>query len=217
MQVLVPDAIRYVSQNGIKSGSGSAGARFWEPLGLRYECSCPWQPVACSQESTKGIPMVKSIFASFHYDNDNSRVQQVLKMGAIEEASKVTAQDWETVKYKTDSAIENWIHSQMLRKSAVVVLVGAETAQRKWVKYEIRKAWDDRRPLVGIRIHGLKNLNGYAASAGANPFATISTKAGDTLDNWLTLYSPSGSDSKAVYASISSNLESWINSAYARP
>ncbi len=161
--------------------------------------------------------MAKSVFASFHYDNDNNRVQQVLNMGAIEEDSKVTAQDWESVKYKTDAAIENWIHKQMLRKGAVVVLVGAKTADRKWVNYEIRKAWDDRRPLVGIRIHGLKNLAGYTSSAGADPFAGISTKAGSTLDKWVKLYNPSGADSKAVYASISNNIESWINSAYTRP
>jgi hypothetical protein len=161
--------------------------------------------------------MAKSIFASFHYDEDNNRVQQVLNMGAIEDDSKVTAQEWETVKYKTDTAIEKWIRDQMLRKGAVVVLVGSKTSTRKWVKYEIAKAWDDRRPLVGIRIHGLKNLNKLTSTAGANPFAAVSTKNGDTLDKWVSLYNPSGSDSKAVYDTISNNLESWINSAYKRP
>lgn len=161
--------------------------------------------------------MAKSIFASFHYDGDSNRVQQVLNMGAIEEDSKVTAQEWETVKYKTDSAIETWIHNQMLRKGAVVVLVGKETSRRRWVDYEIRKAWDDRRPLVGIRIHGLKDLNGHASIAGANPFETIQTKGGDALSKWVPLYDPTGVDSKSVYASISNNLELWINSAYRRP
>jgi hypothetical protein len=161
--------------------------------------------------------MGESIFASFHYDEDNNRVQQVLNMGAIEDDSKVTAQKWETVKYKTDTAIEKWIHDQMLRKGAVVVLVGSKTSTRKWVKYEIAKAWDERRPLVGIRIHGLKNLNKLTSTAGANPFAAVSTKNGDTLDRWVPLYNPSGSDSKAVYDTISKNIGSWINSAYKRP
>lgn len=160
--------------------------------------------------------MAKSIFASFHYDNDNHRVQQVLNMGAIEKDSKVTAQDWETVKYKTQATIEKWIHDQMLRKSAVVILVGAETSKRHWVDYEIRKAWDDRRPLVGVRIHGLKNLDGYTSRAGANPFAGIRTKSGDSLDKWVRLYDPAGADSKAVYRSISDGIESWISTAYSR-
>jgi hypothetical protein len=68
--------------------------------------------------------VARSIFASFYYDGDADRVQQVLQMGAIAGDSLVTAQEWESVKYKTDAAIETWIHQQMLRKSAVVVVRG---------------------------------------------------------------------------------------------
>lgn len=160
--------------------------------------------------------MARSIFASFHYDGDADRVQQVLQMGAIAGDSLVTAQEWESVKRKTRAAIEDWIHEQMLRKSAVVVLVGAETASRAWVDYEIRKAWDDRRPLVGIRVHGLKNLNRQTGRRGANPFAKVRLKDGTTLDARVDLYDPAGSDSRAVYKSISDNLDSWIANAKKR-
>lgn len=160
--------------------------------------------------------MARSIFASFYYDGDSTRVQQVLNMGAIEGDSLVTAQEWESVKYKTDAAIEKWIHEQMLRKSAVVVLVGARTSTRKWVDYEIRKAWDDYRPLVGIRIHGLKGLDGKPSTAGANPFAKVGLTGGSTLDSHIDLHDPAGADSKSVYASIANNLDSWIANAKSR-
>jgi len=160
--------------------------------------------------------VARSVFASFYYDGDADRVQQVLKMGAIEGDSLVTSQEWESVKYKTDAAIEKWIHEQMLRKSAVVVLVGAETASRKWVDYEIRKAWDDRRPLVGLRIHGLKNLSGRTAPAGPNPFANVGLKDGSHLDSRVTLHDPVGADSKAVYASIAANIDTWVGNARKR-
>ena len=160
--------------------------------------------------------MARSIFASFHYDGDADRVQQVLQMGAIEDDSLVTAQEWESVKRRSRSAIEEWIHDQMLRKSAVVVLVGAETASRDWVDYEIRKAWDDRRRLVGIRIHGLKNLAGHTSLRGANPFAMVPLQDGTRLDSRVDLHDPAGADSKAVYKSISANLETWIANARQR-
>lgn len=160
--------------------------------------------------------MARNVFASFYYDGDADRVQQVLNMGAIEEDSLVTAQAWESVKRQSDDAIKKWIHEQMLRKSAVVVLVGAQTASRPWVDYEIRKAWDDKRPLVGIRVHGLKNLSGQTASPGPNPFANVSLTDGTTLDSRVDLHTPTGSDSKAVYASISANLDSWIANARKR-
>lgn len=161
--------------------------------------------------------MARSIFTSFHYDSDAARVQQVLKIGAITDDSLVTAQEWESVKRQTDAAIRKWIHEQMLRKSAVVVLVGPETASSRWVDYEIRKAWDDRRPLVGIRIHGLKNLEGKTAVRGSNPFANVKlANGGGTLDRHVTLHDPYGPDSKAVYSTIADNIDTWVASAKKR-
>lgn len=163
-----------------------------------------------------GLEMARSIFASFYYDGDADRVQQVLRMGAIEGDSLVVAQEWESVKYKTDIAIKNWIHTQMLRKSAVVVLVGSETASRDWVDYEIRKAWDDKRPLVGIRVHGLKNLKGATSTRGANPFSNVMLKNGTRLDSHIDLHDPAGAASTDVYKSISDNIDSWVANAKKR-
>ena len=40
----------------------------------------------------------------------------------------------------------------------MVVLIGAQTASRSWVQYEIQRAWELRKPLLGIRIHGLSSM-----------------------------------------------------------
>jgi hypothetical protein len=160
--------------------------------------------------------VARSVFTSFHYQRDASRVQQVLNMGAIEGQSIMSAQDWESVKRQGAAAIQNWIDTQMKYKAAVVVLVGKETASRPWVIYEIEKAWTDNRPLVGIRINGLKDLTGNTDTAGASPFGKVKLTDGLTLDSYIPLWTPSGSDSKAVYASISANLENWVASAVKR-
>src|SRR5687768_4269930 len=96
-----------------------------------------------------------AVFYSFHYDRDAWRVQQILNMGTLESQSILNSQDWEKVKRSGEDAIKAWIAKQMAYKSAVVVLVGAETAARPWIRYEILKAWQDKRGLVGVRIHGL--------------------------------------------------------------
>lgn len=160
--------------------------------------------------------MSKNVFLSFHYAPDASRVQQIRNMGAIEGDSVVSPQKWEDVKAGGEAAIEKWIHDEMLYKQAVVVLVGAETASRKWVTYEICKAWNEKRPLVGIRINGLLDLNGNTSTAGENPFASIKTKDGKPLSNWVPLHTPFGTDSKAKYADIKANFESWVTNAYKR-
>lgn len=160
--------------------------------------------------------MAKKVFLSFYFGGDVSRVQQVRNIGAIEGDSVVSAQEWETVVGRGETAIKNWIEAQMKYKHAVVVLVGGETASRKWVKHEIEKAWQDKRPLVGIRIHGLADLNGRTGSYGDNPFDKVFDASGNALSRYITLHNPSGADSKAVYASIKDNFDSWAAGAVKR-
>lgn len=159
---------------------------------------------------------MKSTFVSFHYKRDNWRVQKVLHMGAIEGQPIVSSQDWEAVKRRGDQAVKNWIESQMKGKGAVVVLVGEQTASRRWVRYEIAKAWDERRPLVGIRIHGLADRDGYTDYAGDDPFSKVTLQGGGTVADYVTLHDPAGSESKAVYATIKNNIENWVGNAYKR-
>ena len=110
-----------------------------------------------------------AVYYSFHYDRDNWRVQQVMKMGVVEGQPLLNSQTWEEVKRKGKAAIERWIEENMKSKTAVVVLVGAQTSTREWVRYEIIKAWNDKRKLVGIRIHGLEDVNKKTEHGGQEP------------------------------------------------
>lgn len=161
--------------------------------------------------------MAKSVFYSFHYDRDSWRVQQIIQMGVLEGQPVLNAQDWEAVKRQGNDAIEKWISEQMAYKKAVVVLIGAETASRPWVQYEITKAWNEKKPLVGINIHGLSDSKGNTDSAGANPFANLALQGGGTAANYVSVHTPKGSTSKDVHADIAANLASWVDNAYRRP
>jgi len=157
-----------------------------------------------------------AVFYSFHYDRDVTRYHLIRNMGVVEGQRILNSQEWEDVKKRGDAAIERWIDEQMKFKRAVVVLIGAQTASRPWVNYEIHKAWDEKKPLVGVYIHRLKDISGNTDFEGADPFALI--KAGDRpLSTWVPRYLPSGVDSQAVYADINANLNRWVESAYARP
>lgn len=157
-----------------------------------------------------------AVFYSFHYDRDSWRVQQILNMGALEGQTILNAQEWESVKRRGEKAIEDWIAEQMKHKSVVVVLIGAETAGRRWVQHEITKAWNDRRSLLGVRIHGLADRNQQTDSPGANPFAQVSLQGGGTVGEYVPVFNPSGSTSQQVHANIKDNLASWANSGYKR-
>lgn len=93
--------------------------------------------------------MAKKCFFSFHYEVDNWRASQVRNMGAIEGNQPVSDNDWESVKKGGDIAIKNWIASQLSGRACTVLLIGAETAGRKWIKHEIEKSWSEKKGLWG--------------------------------------------------------------------
>ena len=151
----------------------------------------------------------RQVFYSFHFDNDVMRVQQIRNIGVIEDNKPVSANTWEEVKRKGDKSIENWIDKNMKYRSCVVVLVGSETANRKWVEYEIKKAWKEGKGLVGIYIHNLRCPRNGTSRMGKNPFSQFTFRKKD-LSDIVKCYNPSSSD---AYNDIKSNLGKWIEEA----
>jgi MTH538 TIR-like domain (DUF1863) len=117
--------------------------------------------------------MAQHVFFSFHYANDAWRASQVRNMGVVDGNVPVRDNDWEQVKRGGDKAIEKWIDDQLDGRSCAVVLVGAETASRKWVIHEISRAWNLNKRVVGIHIHNLLDEAKNKATKGANPFDNV--------------------------------------------
>ena len=152
----------------------------------------------------------RQVFYSFHFDNDVMRVQQIRNIGAIEDNKPVTVNQWEEVKKGGEVAIKKWINDNLKYKSCVIVLIGEETANRKWVKYEIEKAWEDGKGIVGIYVHNLKCPRNGKGTKGSNPFEKIKFDDGEKLSDIINVYNPNSSDS---YNDIADNLEDWIEEA----
>ena len=77
-----------------------------------------------------------------------------------EAAGFIDATDFEEVKRKGDTAIKNWIDSQLQGTSVTVVLVGEKTCSSRWVKYEIEKSIEIGNGLLGIDVSKIKDLQG---------------------------------------------------------
>ena len=164
---------------------------------------------------TKGNNM--AVFYSFHYENDVNRVQLIENMGAVKGQPILNAQEWEQVRRGGDKAIEKWINEQMKHKEAVIVLIGRQTASRDWVRYEIKKAWNDERALLGIYIHGLSSM-GTIDTKGVNPFSKVDGVYGiPTFDPTQTDLHSGKIDSKATYNTLAAHLKSWATQGKVRP
>jgi len=92
----------------------------------------------------------RQVFFSFEYNKDAWRASQVKEMGKVDDSSTFSSNDWEEVKEKTDTKIKEWIDSQMAKRSCLIVLIGNSTSGRKWISYEIEKAYELNKGIVGI-------------------------------------------------------------------
>lgn len=124
--------------------------------------------------------MTRRVFFSFDYDRDIWRVSQVRNswvIPGIEEAGFIDAVTWESVKKKDEQTIRNWIDSNLKSTSVTIVLIGADTSNSKYVKYEIEQSISSKvnNGILGIRIHKIKDTNGRTDSSGRNPFEMITS------------------------------------------
>ncbi|GAA3893222.1 TIR domain-containing protein [Leifsonia kafniensis] len=154
--------------------------------------------------------MARQVFFSFHYARDISRVNIVRKSGFLQdETGFIDHSLWEKSKLQGKSALQKLIDDGLKGASVTAVLIGKETAGREWVNYEIEKSWNEGMGVVGIRIHNLKNLQGIADSAGANPFDSFTIKKGtESLSKHVKVYDWVNDDGYA-------NMSDWIETAAA--
>lgn len=121
--------------------------------------------------------MARRTFFSFHYERDAWRAGQVRNSWVTQDRESAGFWDaaaWEEVKRKGDDAIHKWIDDQLKGTSVTVVLIGAETSQRKYVGYEITASHNKGNGMLGIYIHNMKDSKGNTDTKGANPFANWS-------------------------------------------
>jgi hypothetical protein len=156
--------------------------------------------------------MKRKVFYSFHFDNDVMRVQQIRNIGVLEGVEPVSPNTWEEIK-RTDQGVKDWIEGNLVGKSCLVVLIGSETTNRRWVKYEIKRAWELGKAVVGVYIHRLKCPRDGYGTKGTNPFDQFTFKTNDGRIVKPLVYEPSYNN---AYNDISDNLSTWIENAINR-
>lgn len=138
--------------------------------------------------------MARRVYCAFHYQNDISRVNVVrnswLTHQNRETAGFFDASFWESAKKTGDAAIKRMIHNGLDGTSVTAFLLGSETAWRPWVRYELEESYKRGNGMLAIRIHGIKNLQGYTSSFGENIFATFTIQDAHGTTRYFSEYYP---------------------------
>jgi hypothetical protein len=127
----------------------------------------------------------RRVFFSFHYEQDVWPATNVRNSGKVDATAAAGWNDaslWEESKRKGRSEIERLINDGLRGTSVTAVLIGAETATRPWVKYEITKSIERGNGLIGVRIHRLKDQAGRRGERGSVP--TALSEGGFRIYDW---------------------------------
>lgn len=138
--------------------------------------------------------MARRVFFSFHYENDIWRASNVRNAHVVEGTAAAGFQDgslWEEAKKKGDEALMRLINKGLEGSTVTAVLIGAETASRPWVDYEIEQSIKRGNGLLGIYIDQIKDQKGQTSRRGTVPrrlttaSAPIYTWDRDKLGDWV--------------------------------
>ncbi len=116
--------------------------------------------------------MARRVFFSFHYQRDIWRVNQIRNIPNVTGCSAAGFQDaslWEEAKRKGDAAIKKLIDNGLDNTTVTVVCIGAKTAGRKYINYEIEQSMLRGNGILGLKIHHLKDRDGNTDSEGEVP------------------------------------------------
>lgn len=116
--------------------------------------------------------MPRYSFFSFCYEDvKNFKVNIVRKSWVLKNGDDtfIDGSIWEKEKSKGAIVIKNLIEEGLKKTSVTTVLIGDETANRRWVKYEIIKSFERGNGIVGIHINRIRGRDQSITSRGLNP------------------------------------------------
>jgi hypothetical protein len=156
--------------------------------------------------------MARKVFFSFHYDRDVRRVVQVRNAWVVRPDGEAQPfydkAEFEEVKRRV-GGIEKWIEQQLSGTSVTVVLFGAQTYEREWVRYEIKRSYELRKGILAIDIHNIKDPQFGSDVQGRNPLEYWSVKQNGRDVSFAALYRTYD----YVYDNGYANMSRWIEEA----
>lgn len=129
--------------------------------------------------------MAKRVFFSFHYqDVSDFRANVVRNHWQLQPDREISgyydASIWESAKKQGDVALKRLINSGLEQTSNTCVLIGSQTYQRPWVRYEILKSFKKGNHIFGVHINSIKDKYQKTKIKGANPLEYVGVSFSDS-------------------------------------
>jgi hypothetical protein len=126
--------------------------------------------------------LVRYIFFSFSYEDvQNFKVNVVRNSWLLNNRidTFIDGSIWETQKTKNPDVIKELIDDGMHGTSVTAILIGENTANRRWVNYELIKSFERGNGILAININRIRGKNQYISAKGQNPLERLAFSISD--------------------------------------
>ena len=98
----------------------------------------------------------------------------------------------------------------MQNTSVTVVLIGTDTSNRKYVKYELQKSYEKGNVIIGVHIHKQKDKDGNTSTKGSTTFGELGK---DSTGKTLYYHNITKGTYDYIGDNGYENLGNWIDNA----
>lgn len=122
--------------------------------------------------------MARRVFFSFHYQRDVNRAMVARNSWVTKpdrgDAGFFDSSVFESKQRTSPEALRRFLDQGLVGCSVTCVLVGNQTAWRRWVRYEILRSFVDGKGLLAVSIHGIRDMRTRLTdSPGTNPLSCL--------------------------------------------
>lgn len=129
--------------------------------------------------------MAKRVFFSFHYQDVIDFRANVVRNHWMTKPDReicgyYDASIWESAQKQGDAALKRLINGGLEQTTNTCVLIGSQTYERSWVRYELLKSFKRGNNLFGVHINSIKSKDGITKIKGPNPFEYVGVTFSDS-------------------------------------
>ncbi len=129
--------------------------------------------------------MAKRVFFSFHYKDVVEFRANVVRNHWMTKPNReicgyYDASIWESARKQGDIALKRLINGGLDQTTNTCVLIGSQTYERPWVRYELLKSFKKGNNIFGVHINSIKGKNQKTKIKGANPLEYVGVTFSDS-------------------------------------
>lgn len=136
--------------------------------------------------------MAKRVFFSFHYkDVKDFRANVVRNHWRLKPNREICgyydASIWEAARRQGDTALKRLINKGLDQTSNTCVLIGTQTFERPWIRYELLKSFKKGNHIFGVHINSIQDKHKKTKIKGPDPLEYVGvtyTSSGKTATLW---------------------------------